>query len=91
MVVQSGIASSIGAGSDTERLSIGPAVHELVNRGAGRTPPDEWSEPFSEPQVAIGAGRDAVRLCAGGDAGAELGDDAGRQEGLVLRDVDARR
>ncbi len=40
-------------------------------------PPDPVDVTFREPQVAIGAGRDAERERAGGDAGAELGDHLG--------------
>ena len=76
--------------SVNHRLPSGPAVMsrrlrtggdagaELGDDAERGNPPDPVAASFREPQVAIGAGRDAVRVRTGGDAGAELGDDAER-------------
>ena len=44
----------------------------------GGNPPDSVAAIFREPQIAIGAGRDAIRIRVGRDADTELGDHPSR-------------
>ena len=56
-------------------------------RQAGVDPPDSVSGFIGEPQVAVGARRDPAWSAAGGDAGGELGDGAGRGDPFDLARV----